>query len=94
MKASILLIAVSAGAALAQPSSFVKRDSVCPSILYSVPQCCSIVLNSPPWDCSTPSSADDIADFKASCSSSGGTPQCCTVPGATEFDLCTDAIGA
>ncbi|KAJ6113407.1 fungal hydrophobin domain-containing protein [Penicillium sp. IBT 18751x] len=97
MKASILLIAVCAGAALAQPNSLDKRDSVCPDAIYNVAQCCtSGFLAFGQADCKTPSSAKDISDFKSSCSASaaGSEALCCDRSGATFLDYCIDAVGA
>ena len=66
MKASILLIAVSASAALAQPTSLIKRDGVCQDVLYSVAQCCSPnVLNVAQLDCKTRKKARRSALYSA-----------------------------
>ncbi|KAJ5674443.1 fungal hydrophobin domain-containing protein [Penicillium maclennaniae] len=91
MKASILLIAASAGAALAQPAALTERGSVCPTTLYSIPSCCTTsVLDVATLDCHTPSSAIGVADFKSSCA--GAMAKCCTVPAATLDVLCTDVV--
>lgn len=43
MKAFILLVAASAGGALAHPTTLSQRDShACPDLLYGSPTCCSI----------------------------------------------------
>ncbi|KAJ5803506.1 fungal hydrophobin domain-containing protein [Penicillium pulvis] len=94
MKASILLLAVSAGAALAQPTSFDKRDGVCPNADYSVALCCTTgILSFGQVDCKTPPSTKDISDFKSSCSASadGSEAQCCDKSDPFHLDECIDA---
>ncbi|KAJ6133868.1 fungal hydrophobin domain-containing protein [Penicillium sp. IBT 18751x] len=83
MKASILLIAASAGAALAHPAALTERDSVCATTLYSIPSCCTTsVLDVASLDCHT--------HFESSCA--GAKAQCCAVPSATVDNLCTDVV--
>ncbi|KAJ7809550.1 Cerato-ulmin hydrophobin family [Mycena leptocephala] len=70
-----------------------RRGSPCLDFLYSVPQCCAAnVLDVASLDCKTPSSADSVFDFKASCSD--GKAQCCSVPAAEQGILCVDPVGA
>lgn len=54
MKTFTAVIALFAGAAIAQPAMLAARDSVCPDVLYSVPTCCSTdVLGLADLSCST-----------------------------------------
>ncbi|KAJ5975812.1 hypothetical protein N7481_009519 [Penicillium waksmanii] len=92
MKASILLLAASAGIALAQPTSLAERDHtespVCPwysddNPLQPTAACCYNM----PWTsehlpykvCMAPSSAQNTADFEESCRKikADSRPVCC-----------------
>lgn len=54
MKASILLIAASAGAALAHPAALTECAELCSSRLYNIPNCCtSDILGFAALDCTT-----------------------------------------
>ncbi|KAJ5549394.1 fungal hydrophobin domain-containing protein [Penicillium frequentans] len=76
MKSSILLIAVSAGAALAHSTSFVKRDTKCPDSY--VAQCCHASdFNSEQIECVPASSEDDVSGSSGSCSIDS-TYKCCS----------------
>ncbi|KAJ5104183.1 hypothetical protein N7532_004712 [Penicillium argentinense] len=88
MKTSILLLAASAGVALAQPAFLNERaNSVCPSIngnpLQPTPACCFTVPWTPehyPYSvCMAPSSSTNTADFEESCRKIKATarPRCC-----------------
>ncbi|KAJ5651504.1 fungal hydrophobin domain-containing protein [Penicillium longicatenatum] len=93
MKVSILLVAASAGAALAHPAALVARtsstSSACPNKLYSVPSCCSPNLLK--LGCSNPSSAKDGPELKKSCSDQ--KPLCCSTPSALAGGLCVNPAG-
>ncbi|KAM0331610.1 hypothetical protein ACHAQA_003289 [Verticillium albo-atrum] len=94
MYAFTAIVALFAGSAMALPATLVARAGVCQDTLYSVPQCCATnVLDVASLDCSVPSSANDAADFSASCGASGAQAQCCTVPVASQGVLCIAPVG-
>ncbi|KAL2699483.1 hypothetical protein AAEP93_009458 [Penicillium crustosum] len=99
MKASILLIAASAGATLAHAASIVERgDSICPDASYYLPLCCFTAFLGPEelLDCrhhSIDGSVKDFSDFKKSCREVGGAAvKCCNIPFAGEPQLCEDPV--
>nr|AWT58105.1 hydrophobin [Trichoderma harzianum]QFR52897.1 hydrophobin [Trichoderma harzianum] len=71
---------------------------VCPTGLYSNPQCCStLVLGIVGLDCSTRNIATSVHDpsaFKNACAAKGAQAVCCVLPVAGQDVLCQTAIGA
>ncbi|KAF4770576.1 hypothetical protein N7455_007326 [Penicillium solitum] len=96
MKAFILLVAASAGGALAHPTTLSQRDShTCPDLLYGSPTCCSIDIQGiADRDCNAPKSANNVSDLTSSCSSDGKLAQCCTSNIIGLGVLCKDPVGA
>ncbi|KAG5957354.1 hypothetical protein E4U58_006174 [Claviceps cyperi] len=95
MQSFIISIMAMAGVAFAAPApaAVEARGSLCPSTLYSVPQCCSPnVLNVLSLDCTNPVSASNSWDFKNSCASVARESLCCTVPLASQGLLCISAL--
>ncbi|OWT43591.1 fungal hydrophobin domain-containing protein [Pochonia chlamydosporia 170] len=77
------------------PGNNPGNSKVCPSGLYSNPQCCDTnVLGVAALGCGNPSSAPTSGDnFKSTCAASGKKAVCCVVPVAGQALLCEDAIG-
>ncbi|PTB45256.1 hypothetical protein M441DRAFT_54328 [Trichoderma asperellum CBS 433.97] len=70
--------------------------SVCPTGLYSNPQCCGAnILGVAALDCHTPRAPIlPGALFEAVCSDEGGKePLCCTIPVAGQDLLCVAPVG-
>ncbi|KAG6186104.1 hypothetical protein E4U10_005883, partial [Claviceps purpurea] len=67
---------------------------VCPSGLYSVPQCCATgLLGVLDLDCQSPSRTSfSSSDFKSTCRSEGRKARCCVLPVAGQDVLCTNPL--
>ncbi|KAJ4158425.1 uncharacterized protein LMH87_008951 [Akanthomyces muscarius] len=79
------IVALFIGAAIATPVALsgelaTRGDGPCGTLLYGNPHCCSSdVLGLLDLSCSTPSSANDMADLKKSCGDEGLQARCCTI---------------
>ncbi|KAG5983942.1 hypothetical protein E4U55_006649 [Claviceps digitariae] len=91
MQSIFVSIIAMAGVAFAAPAEVEARTgSLCPSLLYSNPQCCNPnVLNVLDLDCKE---VPNAWNFKGSCASIGKAAQCCTIPVAGQGVLCKDAL--
>ncbi|EHK22870.1 uncharacterized protein TRIVIDRAFT_222128 [Trichoderma virens Gv29-8] len=69
-------------------------SDLCPTLLYSNPQCCSAsVLNIADLDCEPPRKRPSRKhDFKQICAAQGSDAKCCVLPLLGLGILCTDAI--
>ncbi|KFG78354.1 hydrophobin [Metarhizium anisopliae] len=92
----LAVAALLAGAAIAAPTSNTGGGLVCPSGLYSNPQCCSAdILGVIGLDCKSPGSTPhDGADFRRICADTGDQALCCVIPVAGQNLLCVTAVGA
>ncbi|EOA90258.1 uncharacterized protein SETTUDRAFT_60640, partial [Exserohilum turcica Et28A] len=83
-----------ASGAFAAPllSGYGGDSTVCPSGLYSTPQCCATdILGVAALNCYAPYTAPtDVNDFKAGCATSGQQAKCCVLPIAGQDILCQD----
>ncbi|KAJ3479781.1 hypothetical protein NLG97_g8231 [Lecanicillium saksenae] len=99
------VVALFIGAAIAIPATpatlktmtakLASRDGgVCGDLLYGTPVCCTVdVLGLADLNCDTPSSANDSADFKKSCTDASASAHCCTLNLLDGVGLvCKDAI--
>ncbi|KAL6893292.1 hydrophobin [Trichoderma evansii] len=69
--------------------------SICPSGLYSNPQCCAtVVLGVVGLDCHVPGETPgNGVDFKNICARTGAQAVCCVVPVAGQDLLCQAPVG-
>ncbi|EFZ04108.1 hydrophobin 2 [Metarhizium robertsii] len=92
----LAVAALLAGAAIAAPTSNTGGGSVCPSGLYSNPQCCStVIIGVIALDCKSPSEVPrDGTDLRNICAKTGQKAACCVIPVAGQALLCETAPGA
>ncbi|KAF2821456.1 hypothetical protein CC86DRAFT_302532 [Ophiobolus disseminans] len=66
--------------------------SLCPTGLYSNPQCCATdVLGAIGLNCAVPSTTQsNVDDFIKTCASTGQQAKCCVIPVADQDLLCQD----
>ncbi|KAG8407040.1 hypothetical protein J3459_016459 [Metarhizium acridum] len=92
----LAVAALLAGAAIAVPTSNTGGSPICPSGLYSNPQCCStLVLGVIGLDCASPTETpNDGRNFRDICAKSGQKAACCVLPVAGQDLLCNGPVGA
>ncbi|KAH6876093.1 fungal hydrophobin-domain-containing protein [Alternaria rosae] len=89
MRYSILAFIASAAAA---PFTSTGGAALCPTGLYSNPQCCATdVLGVVGLNCAVPATTPtSTTDFIAGCAASGQQAKCCVIPVADQDVLCQD----